>query len=179
MNNTSQPVLPPIKPLRVTVGALVSSLVVFGVVVYGIDKSGSYPPSWVFFTLGGLAVCSHLLSQRLGFNLKPIPTGTPPAEAMAMAAVAFRSSTYLRFFFSQPVALVALSLSFAVLPASWMTYLIGAVLTLVLIGVNVWPSPAIISKAQQRLDRDGGRSFLRDALFGLAPDTTTSAISRS
>jgi hypothetical protein len=123
-------------------------------------------------------VFSHLLSQRLGFNLKPIPAGTPPAQAMAMAAAEFRSSTYLRFFLSQLVALVALSLSFAVLPASWMTYLVGAVLTLVLVRVNVWPSPVVVRKAQRRLDRDGGRSFLHDALFGLAPDPTTSAISR-
>jgi hypothetical protein len=158
---------------------MVSSLVVFGVVIYGIDKIGSYPPIWVPLTLGGLAVCSHLLSQRAGFNLKPVAAGTPLTEAMAMAVVAFQTSTICRFFFSEPVALVALSLSFAVLPASWMTYLIGAVPSLVLIGVNVWPTTTIISKAQQRLDRDGGQSFLGDALFGIAPEVTTAGTIRS
>lgn len=179
MTNTGAPVVPPIKPLRLTLGFLVGSLLLFGVVVYSIDKNGDLPPSWVLWTLGGLAVCSHLLCQRVGFNLKPVPTGTPPAKAMVMAGAAFQASTLLRFALSEAVAIVALALSFAVLPASWMTYLIGAVLTLILIGVNVWPSTAVISKAQQRLDRDGGQSLLRDALFGLAPDTTTSGIIRS
>src|SRR5664279_3073324 len=59
-----------------------------------------------------------------------------------------------------------------------MTYLIGAVLTSILLWLNVWPSPAVISRAQQRLDRDGDQSFLRDTLLGLAPNTTASAALR-
>lgn len=148
MTNTGAPVVPPIKPLRLTLGFLVGSLLLFGVVVYSIDKNGDLPPSWVLWTLGGLAVCSHLLCQTVGFNLKPVPTGTPPAKAMVMAGAAFQASTLLRFALSEAVAIVALALSFAVLPASWMTYLIGAVLTLILIGSTsgpVLPSSARLS----------------------------------
>jgi hypothetical protein len=57
-----------------------------------------------------------------------------------------------------------------------MTYLIGGVLALILFAVNVWPSTAVVSKVQRKLDRDGGQSFLGDALLGLAPGAATSAV---
>jgi DNA-directed RNA polymerase specialized sigma24 family protein len=40
---------------------------------------------------------------------------------------------------------------------------------------NVWPSTAFIS-AQQQLNRDSGQAFLRQALLGLTPDETASAL---
>jgi hypothetical protein len=179
MTNTPVPVAPLIKPLRILIGVSGSSLVMFGVFVYFILPNGDYPPIWVAWALGGLALTSHLLCQTVGFNLKPVPAGTLPAEAMAMAGAAFQASSVLRFALSESVAIVALVLSFAVLPASWMTYPIGGVLALILLAVNVWPGTAVISKAQQRLDQDGGQSFLLDALLGLAPGTTASGTIRS
>ena len=166
----------PIKSLRILVGTLASSLVIFGIVLYNTHKNGDYPPVWVAWALGGLAVASHLLSRRVGFNLKPVPAGTAPDEAMALALVAFQTSTVLRFALSEAVALVALVLSFVVLPATWMTYVIGGALALVLLVVNVWPGATIIGKAQRQLDREGGQSFLHDALLGVPPGTTPSTI---
>ena len=84
---------------------------------------------------------SHLLSRTVGFNIKPVPPGTLPTEAMAMARAAFQASTSLRFALSESVAIVAIVLSFAVPPASWMTYLIGGVLALIHLAVNVRPAP--------------------------------------
>jgi hypothetical protein len=175
MTDTPAPVMP-LKTLHILVGVLAGSLVIFGVVLYSVLPSGDYPPIWVPWALGGLAVASHLLCQSTGFNLKPVPAGTPTDEAMAMARAAFQASTVLRFMLSESVAIVAVVLSFAVRPATWMTYLIGGVLALILIGVNVWPSAGVIRKAQQRLDRDGGQSFLGDALLGVAPGTTPPTI---
>jgi cytochrome c biogenesis protein CcdA len=85
----------------------------------------------------------------------------------------------LRFALSESVAIIALVLSFVVLPATWMTYLIGGVLALILMGVNVWPGAAVIRRAEQQLDREGGQSYLNDALLGLAPGTTASGVIRS
>ena len=178
MSTTPTPTTPPIKSTRILVGVLASALVMFGIVLFTILPSGEYPPIWVPWALGGLAVLSHLLSRSAGFNLTPVPAGTLPAEAMATALAAFQASLILRFALSEAVALLALVLSFVVVPQTWMTYLIGAVLALVLFAVNVWPSTAVISKVQQQLDREGGQSFLRDALFGLAPGTTASAVIR-
>ncbi len=76
MTNTPAPVAPPIRSLRILVGVLAGSLVMFGIVVYFVLPSGDYPPIWVAWALGGLVVSSHLLSQRVGFNLKPVPAGT-------------------------------------------------------------------------------------------------------
>jgi len=77
------------------------------------------------------------------------------------------------------VAIVAIILSFAISPQTWMTYLTGGVLALLLLAVNVWPRTAIISKVQEQLDREGGQSFLADALYGLAPGTSASGVIRT
>ena len=173
------PVTPQITSLRILVGILSAGLVMFGIVLSFILANSDYPPIWVAWGLGGLAVVSHLLCRTVGFNLKAVPAGTPPAEAMAMAGAVFQASTVLRFALSESVAIIALVLSFVVLPATWMTYLIGGVLALVLMGVNVWPGAAVIRRAEQQLDRDGGQSYLNDALLGLAPGTTASGVIRS
>jgi hypothetical protein len=179
MTTSPAPVAAPIRSIRVLVGTLAGGLVMFGIVLYSALPGGDYPPLWVPWVLGGLAVLSHLLSRTFGFSLKPVPAGTLPTEAMATALAAFRASLILRFALSEVVAIFALVLSFVVSPQTWMTYLIGGVLALLLLAVNVWPSPAVISKAQQQLDREGGQSFLSDALLGLAPGTTASGVIRS
>ena len=105
-------------PLQILIGFLASSLVVFGIVVYFALPNGDYPPIWVPSVFGSLAVISHLISRTVGFNLKPVPAGAPPTEAIATARAALYASTILRFALSELVAIVALSLSFTVLPAS-------------------------------------------------------------
>lgn len=179
MTIDAEPVAAPIRPTRILIGALAGGLVIFGIVLYTELPSGDYPPIWVPWALGGLAVISHLLSRRAGLKLKPVPAGTLPAEAMKTAMATFQALTILRFALSEAVAIVALVLSFVVPPQTWMTYLIGGVLALILLAVNVWPSPTVISRVQQQLDRDGGQSFLGDALLGLAPGTASSAVIRS
>jgi len=170
------PVAPPIRSTRILVGALSGSLVVFGIVLYSALPGGDHPPVWVPIALGGLALISHLHCRTVGFNLEPVPAGTLPAEAMATALVAFQASLGLRFALAESVALFAIFFSFVVTPQTWLTYLIGGVLALVLIAINVWPRRALISKVQQQLDREGGQSYLADALLGLAPGTAASAV---
>jgi hypothetical protein len=179
MTTSPAPVAAPIKSIRVLVGTLAGGLVMFGIVLYSVLPGGDYPPLWVPWALGGLAVLSHLLSRTFGFSLEPVPAGTLPAEAMATAMAAFQASLILRFALSEAVAIIALVLSFVLTPQTWMTYVIGGVLALILFAVNVWPSPAVISKVQQQLDREGGQSFLGDALLGLAPGTAASAVTRT
>jgi hypothetical protein len=171
------PVAPPIRSTRILVSTLGSALVIFGIVLYLEIPGSGYPPVWVPLALGALAVISHLLSRTLGFRVKPIPAGTLPADAMPAALAAFQSSLILRFTLSEGIAIIAIVLSFVL--ATWMTYLIGGVLALILFVVNVWPSTALISKVQQQLDREGGQSYLADALLGLAPGTTASAVIRT
>jgi F0F1-type ATP synthase membrane subunit c/vacuolar-type H+-ATPase subunit K len=171
------PVAPPIKSTRILVSTLGSALVFFGIVLYLEIPGSGYPPIWVPWTLGALAVISHLLSRTLGFRVRPIPASTLPSDAMPAALAAFQSSLILRFALSEGIAIIAMVLSFVL--ATWMTYLIGGVLALILFVVNVWPSTANISKVQQQLDREGGQSYLADALLGLAPGTAASAVIRT
>ncbi|MDT4934391.1 MAG: hypothetical protein QOK11_2283, partial [Pseudonocardiales bacterium] len=56
--------------------------------------------------------------------------------------------------------------SFAVRAATVTPYLLGAAISLVLMGLHVWPSERVIARVQENLDRDGGRSELATALRG-------------
>jgi hypothetical protein len=179
MTTEPVPVALQLKTVRIFLSAAAGGLVMFGVVVQTQLPNSDYPPIGVAWALGGLAVISHLLSRTLGFRLRPVPAGTLPAEAMEMAKTAFHASTILRLALSEAVAIIALILTYIVLPASWMTYLIGGTLALILMGVNVWPRKGLINKAEVQLDRDGGQSYLGDALLGLTPGTTSSAVVRT
>ena len=179
MTNAPAAAAPPIKSTRLLVATLAGGLVIFGIALYFELPSGDYPPVWVPWALGGLAVISHLLIRTIGYNLEPVPAGTLPAEAMKIALSTFQASTILRFALAEVVAIVAIILSFAISPQTWMTYLTGGVLALLLLAVNVWPRTAIISKVQEQLDREGGQSFLADALYGRAPGTSASGVIRT
>lgn len=176
VTNAPTAAAPPIKSTRILVATLAGGLVIFGIALYFELPSGDYPPVWVPWALGGLAVISHLLSRTVGFNLRPVPAGTLPADAMKVALTTFQTSTILRFALGEVVAIVAIILCFAVSPQTWMTYLIGGVLAVILLAVNVWPRAAIISKVQEQLDREGGQSLLADALYGLAPGTSAAGV---
>ena len=128
MTNAPAAAAPPIKSTRFLVATLAGGLVIFGIALYFELPSGDYPPVWVPWTLGGLAAISHLLIRTVGFNLRPVPAGTLPAEAMKIALSTFQASTILRFALGEVVAIVAIILSFAISPQTWMTYLIGGVL---------------------------------------------------
>lgn len=163
---TSQPAAAPLRTTQILVGSVMVALVVITAVMSGVLATDVYPPTWVPWALGVLAVASFLLSNAIGYNVPAIAPGTPPDEAAVAGRLAFQSSLFLRLALSEAVAVIGLVLAFVVQPQTVMTVVIGTVLALALLAWHVWPSARVITKVEQRLDRDGGRSHLSDTLHG-------------
>jgi hypothetical protein len=156
----------PIMQFRVLAATLMGALVVFLLVLGFALGFDGYPPTWAPWALGALAVAAHLAASTVGYRVPAVAPGTPPEAARSAAIAAYQQSMVLRFAVCEAVAITALVLAFALTPQTAMTYLVGAVLSLLLMLWHVWPSRRLVAKVEALLDRDGGRSGLQDALFG-------------
>jgi len=164
-----QPGTSPLRASQVLAASLMSALVVIGValssVFAGRHHQGSIP-IWPFLVLVAEAAVAAVAIQLIGYRVPPLPSGLAADEARSRGLLAFQQSMILRFALAESVALVAIVLSFAVRAATVTPYLLGAAISLVLMGLHVWPSERVIARVQENLDRDGGRSELATALRG-------------
>lgn len=166
---SAAPTVPPLKNLRVLAAALMSAVVVFAIVAWFVVPGRDYPPSWVAWFLGAVALAAFALAEMVGYRAAALAPGARPTQEQAVGA--FQASMMLRLAATEGVAILALIMMFVVTPPTFMTYLIGAVLALILMTFHVWPSDRAIGKVQHSLEREGGQSFLRDALMGNEPGT--------
>jgi hypothetical protein len=101
--------------------------------------------------MGALVIIAIALSfvvgnHRSDRNGNPVPTHAPGAWMY--------------------VVIVAIALLFAGNSNTVLPYLVAAVIAELLMAYHVWPSTSLISRVQQRLDRNGGQSDLANALNG-------------
>ena len=170
MDSNATPAPPaPIAALRTLAGALISAVVMIGVVAFMVLGTAGYPPVWVAAGLGVLAVAAHAVVEVVGYRWPALRPGTPAEEAAAAGVAAYRSLMMVRFALCEAVAIIALAAAFVVEPQTAKTYLVGGTLSLLLLLWHVWPSERITRRLEQALDRDGGRSGLADALQGRQP----------
>lgn len=167
MGQNATPATPaPIAQLRTLATALISAVVMFGLVAFFVLGADGYPPVWVAAALGALAVAAHVAVEAVGYRVPSLARGADGEEAAAAGLAAYRSSMMVRFALCEAVAIIALAASFVVEPQTAKTYLVGGTLSLLLLLWHVWPSDRGIHRIEAQLDRDGGRSGLADALHG-------------
>lgn len=167
MGQNATPATPaPIAQLRILATALISAVVMFGLVAFFVLGADGYPPVWVAAALGALAVGAHVAVEAVGYRVPALARGTDGDEAAAAGLAAYRSSMMVRFALCEAVAIIALAASFVVEPQTAKTYLVGGTLSLLLLLWHVWPGDRGIHRIEAQLDRDGGRSGLADALRG-------------
>lgn len=160
----------PLRALQTTVGAVMGGLVVLTVVFGGFVLGlHGYPPTWVPWLLGALAIVAHALCTAVGYRVPAVAPATPAPEAAAAGRMAFQQSTFLRLAVCEAVGVVGIVLAFAVPPRTGMTVVIGMVLSLALLLLHVWPGDRVVGRVERSLDRDGGRSYLTDTLRGREP----------
>lgn len=167
MGANATPATPaPIAQLRTLAGALISAVVMFGVVAFFTLGSRGYPPVWVPAGLGALALLVHGAAEAVGYRTPALSPSDEPEAARAAGRAAYQSAMIVRFALCESVALVALVAAFAVEPMTAKTYLVGGTLSLLLLAWHVWPSERTIRRVQAQLDRAGGHSDLHAALHG-------------
>ncbi len=167
MGQNATPATPaPIAQLRTLAMALISAVVMFGLVAFFVLGPDGYPPVWVAAALGAIAVAAHVAVEAVGYRVPALSPGAQGEDAAAAGLAAYRSSMMLRFALCEAVAIIALVAAFVVEPQTAKTYLVGGTLSLALLLWHVWPSDRGIRRIEAQLDRDGGRSGLHSALHG-------------
>lgn len=120
------------------------------------------PPVWLTVGLLALVAAAVGLARFLGDQLPAIAIGTARDQAMARALNAFRANVMVRYAVLEAPVLIGVVVSFLVDHGAW-PLLIAGVPSIIAMFALLWPSEASFERAERRLDRDGGRSYLREA----------------
>lgn len=167
-----------IRSYRFLTAALMGSPVFIGIALSftvtstSTDRDGNavrtHPPgAWMYLVVVAVAVASAVLTQLLGYRLPALSPNVEPRLARQRALQLYQQTMFLRFAFGEAVVIVSVALLFAGHSNTIRPYVLGAALAELLIFYHVWPSDSLISRVQEKLDRNGGRSDLANALNGI------------
>ena len=168
----------PLRTYRILAAALMGALVVIGIALAFIVHGGTTqtrnghtvhthaPSAGLYIAIVVLGVIAAALVQSFGYRIPPLSPDTDASDARATGLRVYQQTMFLRFALSEAVAIVAIALVFSFDSDTELPYVLAAVISLVLMAVHVWPSQSLISRVQAKLDRNGGRSDLSNALRG-------------
>lgn len=150
---------------RTLTGSLMGALVLFGIVLSFVLGTTSAPPAWVPLVqlLAGVAI--HFLVEAIGYRPAPLDPDMGDAEATAAGRVRWQSSMMLRFAMVEVIAIVSIVVAFLIDGGVW-TYAGGAVVSLALMAIHVWPGSRSVTRTAEALEARGQSSFLHQT-FGL------------
>ena len=155
---------------RILAGALMSALVVIAVVVYVVLSAQqdvlALPPLWLIGAQVAAGLAVHTVVEAVGYRAPALDPALERDEALRQAQTSYQALMLTRFALCESIALASLAAAFILQEGGWLGYVCGAVVSLALMAVHVWPGPRPIDKVQASLQRDGSRVPLREA-FGL------------
>ncbi|MDP3894231.1 hypothetical protein [Nocardioides sp.] len=152
--------------MRVLALSLMSALVAIVVALFFVvpaDERGTVVP--LLLALAVLAaVGQHGLVGLLGYRTPAIPPATPRAEAAERAVGAWRTGMVLRFVLIEAVPIAFVVIALVADEGGYFALVVATVAALVLAWLHVYPREATVRRVEEHLDREGGRSHLREAL---------------
>ena len=151
---------------RILSGSLMAALVFFGFALFFVLGADDTPPLWVPLAQVAAGVAVHVLLETVGYRIPPLDTDLSDADAQQAARGRWQTSMMLRFALSEVIALLSLAAAFVLDGGVW-TYLGGAVVSLALMAVHVWPGARPVGRVADALEASGRQSHLREE-FGLA-----------
>ena len=160
----------PIRVLRTVSISILLTPWLLGLVVFLAVSGSDYPPPLLPIVIGAVAVGGVLLAETVGYAAPPIEPGTGSLRAAGLALQHYRSRWLVRAVSTEIVLIVGLLVSF-MLGTPW-PYVVAFVLGWPIMVYEVWPASRVVDKLNLRLERDGARSYLDDALHGRLPEAT-------
>jgi hypothetical protein len=88
----------------------------------------------------------------------------PPAVAAGRARSAYLVTVFLRLALAEIPLVVSMALAFLPPTGGFWVVLLGAVITLGLTLIHVWPTQRSVDRVSDSLERSGTRSHLRESL---------------
>jgi archaellum biogenesis protein FlaJ (TadC family) len=150
---------------RIMAGSLMGALVVIGVALSTILPGGGVSLVVVLVqVVAGLA--AHGLLESVGYRMPPLAAGLTDEDAAAQARTRWQTGMILRFAISEFIAIASIAAAFVLEDGTIWTYLVVALVSLVLMGVHVWPWARPVGRTADALEAAGKRSGLRET-FGV------------
>jgi hypothetical protein len=150
---------------------LIGALPVLGVALWiaisATQDTGTLPPLWLLLAQVALGASIHFFIEAAGYRTRALAVGTDQAEAETTSRLAFQSTLVRRFAFCEVVAILSIAAAFTLSEGGFLGYVTGALVSLALMTLHVWPTPVTVERIQASLERDGATSYLKEAL-GLA-----------
>ena len=115
------------------------------------------PPTWVLVAQFAGAAVLFVLCEFLFYRAPAVQPGTDPAEAQQLAMNAYQSSFFVRLAVCELLAVASLAAAFVIAPVSWLTYVGGGVLSVLLLVVHVLPTERTFAKTRESLEREDAR----------------------
>ena len=162
--------LPAAAPFALTTRVLAASLM-GALVVMGVALAVVLPPegslSVTVLLVQVLAgVAAHGLLEAIGYRTPPLAPDLSDEAATAQARTRWQSGMILRFAVSEFIAIASIAAAFVLPDGDILTYLGGALVSLVLMGVHVWPWARPVGRTADALEASGRASGLRET-FGV------------
>lgn len=148
---------------KILAGTLMSALVFITFALsFVLTDWSRLPDWWVVAAILAAGVVMHVVLEAIGYRVAPLAAGeTDPRTSFAR----FQSAMFLRFAFAEAVALASLAFAFVLVEGGFLIFVTGAVVSMVLLAVHVWPGRRPVEKTARALEANGTRTPLRE-LFG-------------
>jgi hypothetical protein len=156
-----------LQQVRTVVAAVMGSLVLFAIVLaFALPHAdlSTAPPLWLAGAQVAAGVAIHFLVETIGYRTPAIPPGTSEEESRTRAAGQFMARSVVRASLCELIALASVAAAFILESGGYVGYLTGGAVSLVLLAVHAWPGERTVARTMTSLERDGGRSYLREQL---------------
>ncbi|USQ78668.1 hypothetical protein [Ornithinimicrobium faecis] len=153
---------PQLMTLRMLSGAFIGGIAIFTGLMVVVAPEVIVPEPWVIAVLLGLVAVSAILSLVLVGTLPAADQGTTMSEVLPKV----QSVHIMRLAIMEAPALLAVVLMFLGEEPSWITVVIAAVPTIVLMLLLVFPHEGVLRRYERALDAGGARTQFTDKLLG-------------
>ncbi|GAA1926235.1 hypothetical protein [Nocardioides hwasunensis] len=151
---------------RLVAGTLISGLFFIALALFFVLPTDEAPPLWVPVAQLAAGVAVHVLVETIGYRLTALDPSLDDDAATAQAMVRYQGAMIVRFALIESIAIASIALAFVLPEGGFLAFAGGAVVSLVLMGVHVWPWTRPVGRSADALEAGGRRSGVREA-FGL------------
>jgi hypothetical protein len=156
---------------RMLSSILVSALVMIGIALsFVLAPVGELPPWWVPLAQVVAGVAMHAVISTIGYQAAPLDRSLSDSQARATAQRIFTTGLTMRFAFSESIAIISIALAFVLQHGGFLIFLGGALVSIVLMALHVWPGAGPVGRIADKLEADGRPSGLREEFGLIGPD---------
>ena len=152
---------------RILAASLMGALVVVGVALSVVLPPQGSLSIVVLLAQLVVGVAAHGLLEAIGYRMPALAADLTDDAAEAEARTRWQSGMILRFAISEFIAIASIAAAFVLPDGDILVYVGGALVSLVLMVVHVWPWARPVGKTADALEAGGRRSGLREA-FGVS-----------